>query len=331
VAWWLKSRLLSTKPALASCIQSPEEAWMMATSPLSILLENVRQQLSQGDILPALEPLQNYLSAGDPDLLSFLAEVSRRVKPEMSPGAASATKLEEMALPEQLGLEDIILPEDLILGINNLKQISWIEQGLQVARSVCRLLTPKGLGNGFLIAPDLLMTNNHVLASAEVAGRSQAEFNYQLGFGNKPLPTCRYHLDAGRFHTSADLDYTIVGVVADPNKPALAEYGHLTLNPNADPVPGEHVVIIQHPNGGLKQIVLTANQVLRLAGPLLHYTTDTMPGSSGSPVFNDQWEVIAIHHAGGVLMTNSKGDKRFVNEGVLMSAIRPAAGPLWPQ
>ncbi|MCK4472915.1 MAG: trypsin-like peptidase domain-containing protein, partial [Anaerolineae bacterium] len=108
-------------------------------------------------------------------------------------------------------------------------------------------------------------------------------------------------------------------------------WGHALLNPNADPVPGEHVIIIQHPNGGLKQIVLTANQVVSLWEHRLHYTTDTMPGSSGSPVFNDSWQVIAIHHAGGELQTNAKGDKRFVNEGILMSAIKSDAGSFWPQ
>jgi endonuclease G len=30
----------------------------------------------------------------------------------------------------------------------------------------------------------------------------------------------------------------------------------------------------------------------------LHYTTDTQPGSSGPPVYKDQWYVAALHHAG---------------------------------
>ena len=42
---------------------------------------------------------------------------------------------------------------DRIIGVNNLKQIAWIEQGVQVSRAVCRVLTPKGLGTGFLIGP----------------------------------------------------------------------------------------------------------------------------------------------------------------------------------
>jgi V8-like Glu-specific endopeptidase len=80
-------------------------------------------------------------------------------------------------------------------------------------------------------------------------------------------------------------------------------------------------VIIQHPQGGPKQIALTANQVVNVYEHRLQYTTDTLPGSSGSPVFNDDWQVIAIHHAGGNLISNSRGDRRFVNQGILLSYI----------
>jgi V8-like Glu-specific endopeptidase len=242
----------------------------------------------------------------------------------MSPAPSPEPKEEALSIPEEVGLEKI-------LGINNLKQIPWIERGLLVSKSVCRILSPKGLGSGFLIAPDLLMTNNHVLPSPDAAAQSVAEFNYQQDFEGNLLPNCRYRLDITRFQTSIGLDYTIVGLVADPSKPDLESWGNVLLNPYADPVPGEHVVIIQHPNGGLKQIALTANQVVNLWEHRLHYTTDTMPGSSGSPVFNDRWQVIAIHHAGGDIQVNAKGDKRFVNEGILMSAIRPDAGNLWPE
>ena len=33
-------------------------------------------------------------------------------------------------------------------------------------------------------------------------------------------------------------------------------------------------------------------------GTILHYSADTEPGSSGSPVFNDEWEMVALHHSG---------------------------------
>ena len=333
------------------------------TTSLEQLMQSIRQQIAEGEVELALDRLQNYLSASAPDLrdevtllrgrhnrlrrderkhiisrdtaqaeqngltnalLEVLQEVPDKISEEMSPALAPQEVAEELAIPEEVSLERI-------LGVNNLKQISWIERGLQVARSICRILTTRGLGTGFLIAPDLMMTNHHVIPDPATAADSVAEFNYQHDFEGKLLPTCRYGLDAERFHSSPTLDYTIVGVSADPGKPSLEGWGRVLLNPHADPVPGEHVIIVQHPNGGLKQIVLTANQVVNLWEYRLHYTTDTMPGSSGAPVFNDLWQVIAIHHGGGGLQMNAKGDKRFVNEGILMSAIKSDAGSSWPE
>ena len=34
---------------------------------------------------------------------------------------------------------------------------------------------------------------------------------------------------------------------------------------------------------------------------MVQYVTSTLPGSSGSPVFNDNWEVVALQHSGGKL------------------------------
>jgi V8-like Glu-specific endopeptidase len=334
----------------------------MTTSSLQQFIQSLREQIAENEIELALGRLGNYLSASAPDLenevilltarynrlrrkerkgviphdtaeadknrlvnalLDLLQEMPKKIDAEMSPAAAPEPLAEELAIPEEVGLEKI-------LGVNNLKQISWIERGLQVSKCVCRILTPKGLGTGFLIAPDLLMTNHHVIRDTDTAAQTTIEFNYQHDFEGNVLPSCRYKLDATRFHSNKDLDYTIVGVPRNPDNPALESWGHAFLNPHADPVPGEHVIIIQHPNGGLKQIVLTANQVVNLWEHRLHYTTDTMPGSSGSPVFNDLWQVIAIHHAGGKLQVNAKGDKRFANEGILMSAIKADAGCFWP-
>ena len=61
---------------------------------------------------------------------------------------------------------------------------------------------------------------------------------------------------------------------------------------------GECLNIVQHPNGELKQVALRENQLKDILPQFLHYQTDTAPGSSGSPVFNDQWELVALHHSG---------------------------------
>jgi endonuclease G len=93
------------------------------------------------------------------------------------------------------------------------------------------MLTPDGLGTGFLIGPHLLMTNNHVIGSKKVAAESWAEFNYQYQFASdgKPADTVRYALDPGTlFATDPDLDYTVVAVRPDSTKPPVESWGCFT-------------------------------------------------------------------------------------------------------
>ena len=155
----------------------------------------------------------------------------------------------------------------VMMGINNLKNIAWMEKGLRAADSVCRILTPRGgRGTGFMIAPDRLITNSHVIASRAVANQSFAEFNYQEDANGNAQQAVRYRLDGSRFWHSPqnELDYAIVGVLAEEDrKPSLDRWGHLTVNAAADPVPLERVSIIQHPNGTLKKIVPRGDMVIR--------------------------------------------------------------------
>ena len=156
----------------------------------------------------------------------------------------------------------------------------------------------------------------------------QVEFNYQLSSDGAGDVSVRYDLDPDTFfHTDPEvkLDFTVVAVRADTSKPPLEKWGTLTLNADALPLPRDLVPVIQHPNAQVKQIALTSSVVVRTNAPFLHYTTDTLPGSSGSPVFNDLWQVVAIHHAAGPTIGNVK-----TNEGILMSSIRPNLGSHWP-
>lgn len=60
---------------------------------------------------------------------------------------------------------------------------------------------------------------------------------------------------------------------------------------------GESMVIIQHPRGREKEIVLFNNRIQMISENLLHYEADADRGSSGSPVFNSDWQLVALHHA----------------------------------
>ncbi|APR83391.1 Hypothetical protein A7982_08740 [Minicystis rosea] len=79
-------------------------------------------------------------------------------------------------------------------------------------------------------------------------------------------------------------------------------------------------------NGGTKQIALSENQVVNVHERYVQYTTDTLRGSSGSPVFDDQWRVVAVHHAGGNIVMKPRGEKTFINEGILAEHVCRALG-----
>ena len=56
---------------------------------------------------------------------------------------------------------------------------------------------------------------------------------------------------------------------------------------------------MQHPQGRPKEIAIQENRVTAIYPNVIRYTTDTEPGSSGSPVFNNSWRVISLHHSAG--------------------------------
>lgn len=87
----------------------------------------------------------------------------------------------------------------------------------------------------------------------------------------------------------------------------------------------QRINILQHPRGAPLKVVLTQNRVTaNMSDTRVHYLADTDDGSSGSPVFNDRWEVIALHHGhkSRTLGPSSGGGRvAYVNEGIPMRAI----------
>ncbi|MEO8069379.1 MAG: DNA/RNA non-specific endonuclease [Flavobacteriales bacterium] len=205
--------------------------------------------------------------------------------------------------------------------------VAFLERARLAARAVARVASRDGdgFGSGFMIAPGLFLTNNHVLPDIAAANDALIEFDYELDVNDQPKRITRFALDPKKFFiTSAEskFDFTIVAVGDRQGRgPALSAYGHVPLLGTGDKhVLGEWVNIVQHPDADLKQITLRENLLVSRLEHVLHYKADTMPGSSGSPVFNDQWEAIALHHYGEPF--RQKGRKGMdLNEGIRVSAI----------
>ncbi len=195
-----------------------------------------------------------------------------------------------------------------ILGHNDLVDVNYLVRGLSASRAVCRIILcddhgrEVGFGTGFKVAPRAIMTNQHVLSSVELATHAIAEFDHELDVSGCPSPTTRFRLDPTQlFVCDPELDFAVVGMGDRPvfgHKP-LASFGFLRMQPETGKINvGEFVTIIQHPSGLPKQIALRENQLLSIEEKVLWYQSDTAPGSSGSAVLNDSWQIIALHHSG---------------------------------
>ena len=258
------------------------------------------------------------------------------------------TRLSLIYPADQFGLQRVVGERDIL-------QITFLRQAIEAARAVCRLRirgdtpAPPSFGTGFLVAPGVLLTNHHVLETPAIASLSLAEFDAELDVNYvERQPRVFNLLPEKLFVTDPELDFTFVAVnsIAQDGTP-LSEFRPLVLlRESGKGLSGEYATVVQHPGGQTKQIVIRENRIVLLPEPersrvgksFLHYTSDTERGSSGSPVLNDQLEVLALHHKAvpkysakgqvmardGGVWTPAMGEDQMAwvaNEGVRISAI----------
>ncbi len=223
-----------------------------------------------------------------------------------------------------------------IIGSADFVGINYLETGVIASRAVGRVNVGDAsgrvvaYGTGSLVGPRVLLTNHHVLPDAETARTSAIEFDFEDGPDGQPRQSHRFPLAPDAlFFADEGLDFAIVAVDPGPGAgDALAAYGYNPIVEAAGKaIVGEFVTIVQHPRGERKQIALRENKIVDVLDDFLHYEADTEPGSSGSLVFNDQWETVALHHA-GVPDPARQASGGFINEGIRISRILARLGEL---
>lgn len=267
--------------------------------------------ISYADLNNQLEDLVKVLRERfpkNPYLIAFEQQLAYSLGPDLAELGWKAP-VEKESLEKITGANSTLLP------------ISFLQTGLERARSVARILIrrPGGTeaGTGFLLPNNLLITNHHVIGDKETAALAVVQFNYELAVSGNPMTPTEFKLDpAAGFGTSDTNDWTAVRIAGDANK----DFGFIRLAPSAT-AKNEFVNIIQHPGGLYKQIGMYHNIVTYSDKNIVQYLTDTEPGSSGSPVFNSQWQVVALHHSGGMLREPGTTQNFLRNEGININVV----------
>lgn len=246
------------------------------------------------------------------------ALIAGPVRPRM-PRPASPLRVKHLSFA---GATPSTTEYERTIGTNDLVDEFYLERALVAARPVCRIVIrnaagrEEGYATGVMIAPHVLLTNWHVFRTADEAQNSIAEFDYKLDIKGDPQPSVRFRIRPGNFyHSNREFDYAVLAVEAQSieGNTALSAFGFHRLVAEENKIqPGEWVTIIQHPGGLRRQFAIRENELLRIQDPFLWYKSDTAQGSSGSPAFNDSFQIVALHHSG---KAKQEGQKYVLKDG----------------
>jgi len=251
---------------------------------------------------------------------------------EVDEAGRIAQRMMTLGMPE-LVAEAITDPDfnllERIINDSELMPVAFVLSGSTKTRSVGRISVRssagRGYGTGFMVSPELLLTNHHVLGDTDTAARSFVQFDYyDKSPGDRASPQTFQFQPERFFISNRPLDFALVAVEA-VNADGLnveSRGWNPLITESGKAIVGDNVNIVQHPSGRPMEVSLRNNKIIDVLDDFLHYETDTEPGSSGSPVYNDQWQVAALHHA-GVPEVDDNGNvvKWVANEGVRISRI----------
>jgi Trypsin-like peptidase domain/Effector-associated domain 1 len=204
--------------------------------------------------------------------------------------------------------------------------LKWHDRLAQVEARVCRVtIEGHSAGTGFLIGPQAVLTNYHVLKTViektTPDAKVQCVFDYKLLAtgarsgtvidlagadwlvdSSPPTPGEEAEDPDRTLPTAEQLDYAVVRL-AEP----VGQARGWERVPSADPTlqPVMALLIPQHPDGQPLKLAVDTEAInqktefrLNDNGTRIRYAVNTDRGASGSPCFDMNWNLLAVHHYG---------------------------------
>jgi len=227
----------------------------------------------------------------------------------------------------------------------------WRDRMARMENCVCCIVIDGARkGSGFLAAPGVVMTNDHVVRDADWKS-IQVEFDYQAAADGSLTPS-RYYRVSGPLIASSPwhsvdsrhpklpapppddsaLDYALLPIDGKPEEAPMSDGRPRDVipPPQAEPklMAGMPLLILQHPKKPERYLEGPDLHPLRFAFDVVtevnenasrvRYLVNSEPGSSGSPCFDPDWNLVALHHSGDP----RKIEPAEYNEGIPITSIR---------
>ena len=228
----------------------------------------------------------------------------------------------------------------------------WRDRLERIERQVCRIeLAGRAKGSGFLVAPNVVLTNYHVvenvLENKADPSALAVRFDYHLKLeadipdegvvygldddwliGKSPYDPVDLKSKPKEYEPDREhLDYAFLRVEKRVAEDVVdGERRDIVPLPAEEPTlePGAPMFIAQHPVGRPMELALNTKSILEVNPneTRVRHETNTDAGSSGSPCFDADWNLIALHHSG-----DPKKIKPEYNEGIPITTIQEELKP----